>query len=293
MIIYIVRKMTKEVFLGVRFLLSLYFLLISFTLIPQERGTVIVLTSIYFTLALITYLKPEKMKITNKILDIVFVPSLVFLSEVTYSIFTLPPLIVLHTNRNPVSAGVLLVASLILTVYTLRDNTILLFSTLILMVTAPISALIPDFLSIIRKERKSMTELRSSYRRLLRDMARWEKERRELDNLRFLIDTSTKSDSVEEFLKNVKDRFSVRRIHIIPKRDVDSYEVLMDRDRGLLSVPVKLEEGNAVIIFELESPFQLNDPLVVGSLERAGRMVSLYIAGFRDDSSLGRAINIS
>ncbi|MDQ7083390.1 MAG: hypothetical protein Q9N34_10975 [Aquificota bacterium] len=253
----------------------------------------IVLSSIYFTLALITYLRPDRMKITNRVLDVVFAPSLVFLSENAYSLFSLPPLIVVHTNRNPVSAGLLLVASIALSVYMLRDSTLSLFSTMILMVASPVSALIPDFLSVIRKERKSMTDLRGAYRKLLKEMARWERERKELENLRFLIDTSTASDSVEDFLRTVKDRFSVRRIHIIPKRSVDSYEVLMDRDRGLLSVPVKLEEGNAVIIFELESPFQLNDPLLVGSLERAGRMVSLYIAGFKDDSSLGRAINIS
>ena len=285
--------MTKEVFLGVRFLVCLYFLLISFTLSPQERGTVIVVTSIYFTLSLITYLKPEKMKITNKLVDIVFAPSLAFLSETVYSLFTLPPLIVLHTNRNPVSAGALLVASFVLTAYMLREEPLLLFSTLILMVASPVSAFIPDFLGVIKKERRSIVNLRSSYRKLLKEMAVWERERRELENLKFLIDTSTKSDRVEDFLRSVKERFSVRKIHIIPKRDVESYEILMDRDRGLLSVPVKLEEGNAVIIFELESPFQLNDPLVVGSLERAGRMVSLYIAGFRDDTSLGRAINIS
>ncbi|MDQ7038702.1 MAG: hypothetical protein Q9N26_05840 [Aquificota bacterium] len=285
--------MTKEVFLGVRFLISLYFILISFSLPPQERGTLIVLSSIYFTLALITYLRPDRMKITNRVLDVVFAPSLVFLSENAYSLFSLPPLIVVHTNRNPVSAGLLLVASIALSVYMLRDSTLSLFSTMILIVASPVSALIPDFLSVIRKERKSMTDLRGAYRKLLKEMARWERERKELENLRFLIDTSTASDSVEDFLRTVKDRFSVRRIHIIPKRSVDSYEVLMDRDRGLLSVPVKLEEGNAVIIFELESPFQLNDPLLVGSLERAGRMVSLYIAGFKDDSSLGRAINIS
>ncbi len=293
MIIYIVRKMTKEVFLGVRFLISLYFILISFSLPPQERGTVIVLTSIYFTLSLITYLKPEKMRITNRILDIVFAPPLVFLSHTVYSLFILPPLMVLHTNRNPISAGILLLVALGLTAYMVRENVLMTFSTMILMVMAPVSALIPDFVSVIKKERRSIKDLRSSYRRILKEMAKWERDRRELENLRFLIDTSTRSESVEEFLKRVKEKFSIRRIHIIPKRDVESYEILMDRDRGLLSVPVKLEEGNAVIIFELESPFQLNDPLLVGSLERAGRMVSLYIAGFRDDSSLGRAINIS
>jgi len=149
-----------------------------------------------------------------------------------------------------------------------------------------------DYLNVLKKERDSIKNLRSSYRKLLQDFARWETDRKELENLRFLLNASTESQDVESFLKKVKERFNLKRIHIIPKREVKDYSSLRDRDRGLLSVPVKLEEGNAVIIFELENPFQLNDEVLVSCLERAGRMINLYIAGFAGDSALGRAINI-
>ncbi len=286
------RKMIKEVFLGVRFLVSLYFLLISLGIEAPSKGTVVVLTALYFSFSLLSYLKFEQTRWINRFVDVVFVPPIAFLSGEPKAIFSLIPLIVLHTNRSLITTGLLFLSGAALAAYTFADDPLLLFSTLILLIAAPISAMAPDLIGTIRKERDSMKELRKAYRKLLQDFARWEKDRRELDHVKFLIDVSTKSQDVQDFLKGVKERFKVRRIHVIPKREIESYSPLMDREKGLLSVPVKLEEGNAVIIFEMESPFQLNDELVVSSLERAGRMVSLFIAGFEDSSSLGRAINI-
>jgi len=284
--------MTKEVFLGVRFLVSLYFLLISFSVPAPTRSTLIVLTAVYFTLGLVCYLRPGRTVLLNRFVDVVALPPLIFLSGEPRAIFALVPPLVLHTNRAPFTTGLLLFAGVLLSAYMLVKEPLWLFSTLILLVASPISAMIPDYLGVLKKERDSIKNLRSSYRKLLQDFSRWEKDRRELENLRFLINASTESHDVESFLRRVKERFNLKRIHIIPKKGIEDYTPLRDRERGLLSVPVKLEEGSAVIIFELESPFQLNDDILVSGLERAGRMINLYIAGFSNESSLGRAINI-
>ncbi len=284
--------MVKEVFLGVRFLVSLYFLLLSLNLEPPSRSTLIVTTALYFSFGLLSYLKYEKVKFLNRFVDVVFLPPMVFLSQDPKALTSLIPLIVVHANRNTLSAGILLGAGVVLSAYILAKEPLWLFSTLIILTASFLSAMIPDFLSVIKKERDSVNKLRTSYRKLLGDFARWERDRKELDALKFLLDGSTQSQSVEDFLKIVKDRFNVRRIHLVPKRSIDDYTPLMDREKGLLSVPVKLEEGSAVVIFEMESPFQLNDEVIVSSLERAGRMVSLYVAGFEGGPSLGRAINI-
>ena len=286
------RKMIKEVFLGVRFLVSLYFLLVSFGIDSPSRSTVIVLTALYFSFSLLAYLKFEQARWMNRLVDVVFVPPVAFLTGRPETVFSLVPLMVVHANRSPVTAGVLFLSSVALAVYGLAGEPLVLFPTLILLTSAPLSALIPDFIGTIKKDRDSIKELRKAYRRLLQDFARWERDRRELDHMRFLIDVSTSSQDVREFLRNVKERFRVKKVHMIPKREIESYDPMMDREKGLLSVPVKLEEGNAVVIFEMESPFQLNDELLVRSLERAGRMVSLFVAGFEDSSSLGKAINI-
>ena len=286
------RKMIKEVFLGVRFLVSLYFLLASLGTEDPLKGTVIVLTALYFSFALLSYLKFEQTGWINKFIDLAFVPLMAFISGELNSVFSLIPLIVLHTNRNPIAAGLILLSGAALAVYTLAGNPIPLFSTLILLIAASMSAMAPDLIGTIRKEKESIKELRKAYKKLLRDFGKWEKDRRELDHIKFLIKVSTESQDVRDFLKGVKARFRVRKIHLIPKREIESYTPIMDREKGILSVPVKLEEGNALIIFEMESPFQLNDELVVSSLETAGRMVSLFVAGFKDSSSAGRAINI-
>jgi len=127
----------------------------------------------------------------------------------------------------------------------------------------------------------------------MKDYARWERDRKELGDLLYLFESCTQNARVEDFLKSIKERYSVRRIHILPRKQQEEGSAYMDRERGILSVPVRLEDGSAVVIFELENPFQLNDDLTVKSLERAGKMVSLYIEGFTDDTSLGKAINIS
>ena len=236
--------------------------------------------------------REKEIRIINKLVDVILVPPMIYLSGEPKGIFALLPLIVLHTNRSVLSTALLVISGVLLTAYLLPKEPLWLFSTLILLVAAPISAMVPDILGVVKKERDQIKNLRSSYRKLLQDFAKWEKDRRELENMRFLIDTSTQSQDVRDFLGRVKERFRIKKIHLVPKDEVESYAPLMDREKGLLSVPVKLEEGNAVIIFELESPFQLNDDLVVSSLERAGRMVSLFVAGFEGGSSLGRAISV-
>ncbi|GEM_PF-603800 len=284
--------MIREVFFGVRFLISLYFVLLSFTVDQSERGVFMSIIAVYFSLSAIIYFKNERLVLPNKFIDTLFTPLLSFLSENPYSIFSLLPIIVLHTPRSYASSLSLTTLGILLGIRNFSDQPIELFSVLILMVTAPVSALIPDFISAVKREREVSENIKRSYKRLMKDYGRWERDRKELGDLLFLFDSCTTTPRVEDFLKKVKERYSVRRIHILPKRELESEATYMDRERGILSVPVRLEDGNAVVMFELNSPFQLNDDLLVRSLERAGKMVSLYIEGFTDDTSLGRAINI-
>ncbi len=284
--------MIREVYLGVRFLISLYFALLSFTVDQSERGLFMALTAVYFSLSAVTYFRWESVKILNSSVDLPFVPILSYLSGSPASLFSLLPLITLHTPRNPLSAALLVALGILLTVNYFSTQPIELFSVLILIVSAPVASLIPDFLQKLKKERETTESIKRSYRTLMKDYARWERDRKELGDLLYLFESCTRHARVEDFLRTIKERYSVKRIHILPKKQQEGTSPYMDRERGILSVPVKLEDGNAVVIFEMENPFQLNDDLTVRSLERAGKMVSLYIEGFTDDTSLGRAINI-
>jgi len=135
------KKLSKEVFLGVRFLISLFFLLISFSAPESVRGTLVVLTAVYFSLGLISYLKPEKTRLINRFVDLLLLPPLVFLSNDPKTIFSLIPPLVLHTNRNPLIAGLLLTAGAVLSTYQLSEEPLELFATLILLVAT--SGLLP------------------------------------------------------------------------------------------------------------------------------------------------------
>lgn len=286
------RKMVREVFLGVRFLVSTYFVLLSFSPSAETQSLLVTLTALYFSISLLLYIKPEATLWINKLLDGVFVPVLVYMTGDPFAILSFVPLIVMHTNRDTVGTVLLLLGGLFMSVHMLYPKTLELFSTLIILTASPLSALVPDFVSTIKKDRDFIKELKSSYRKLLRDFARWERDKRRLENTEFLIEAALRSQDVRDFLREVKKRFKLRKIHVLPRRELDSYSPLMDRKRGLLSVPVKLDEGNAVVVFETENPFQLNDELLVAGLEKAGRMIGLFIAGFEDSSYLGKAINI-
>ena len=65
----------------------------------------------------------------------------------------------------------------------------------------------PDFVSTIKKDRDFIKELKSSYRKLLRDFARWERDKRRLENTEFLIEAALRSQDVRDFLREVKKLF--------------------------------------------------------------------------------------
>ena len=284
--------MIREVFLSVRMITSIYFFLLSFGVDQKERGVFMALIAVYFSLSAITYFKSDRFQEAGKFLDVPFLPPLIYLSGDPISVFALVPHAVLNTRRNIPATVILLSAGVILTALYYRSNTIQMLSVMLLLASSPVSALIPDITSLIKKEREEKENLRRSYKRLISDYGRWERDRRELEAVNFLIETSTDSPDVKDFLKRVKERFGIKRVHILPKREISSEDSYMDRERGLLSVPVKLEEGGAVVIFEMEEAVQLKDDLVVSALRKAGKMINLYIEGFMDEAYPGKAINI-
>ncbi len=284
--------MIREVLLAVRLTSSIYFFILSFGVDQKERGVFMALIAVYFSLSAITYFSDGRFREAGKFLDIPFLPFLIYLSGTSISVFALIPQIVLHTRRNAPVSIVLLAIGLMLTAFYYHSNVIHMLSVMVLMVSSPVSALVPDLTALIKKEREEKENLRKSYKRLISDYGRWERDRRELEAVSFLIDTSTESPDVRDFLKRVKERFGIKRVHILPKREIGSEDSYMDRERGLLSVPVRLEEGGAVVIFEMEEAVQLNDDLVVSTLKKAGRMINLYIQGFTDEAYPGKAINI-
>ncbi len=285
--------LSKDFSFAGRLLIAFYVVLISVNEDPDKRGAVLLLLSIYFFLSLITFVLFDRMKILNKLMEPLFLPVFVIFLKSFYSLLIFIPAIAMHINRNLYTGIFLTLEALLLTFSVNTEKDIYLYSSLLLFIAVAITSSVPDIARSLRKERKRIMKMKSLYRKLLKDFSKWELDRKELELTNFLLEASIINNTVEDFLKEVKRKLNVKSIKIIPKIKIDSFEVLKDKEKGLLSVPVKLDEGYAVIIFELESPFQLNDELVVKTLEKAGRMISLYIAGFSDSTKVGKAINIS
>ena len=88
------------------------------------------------------------------------------------------------------------------------------------------------------------------------------------------------SKEPEEYLKGVKEMFKLKAIKVFPLKDGSVKECLIDEGSLTISVPVSLEEGNALVVFYLNHPAELMDTELKENLSKCARMLRLYIAGF-------------
>ncbi len=266
-----------------RLLVAIYFILVGF-FSDNELGKVLIFSSaVYLCISVLYYFYPPKREVLKSLLDIVFVPGLILISGSAVSVYSAVPFIVLYINRSYKASIVMLIAAVALTFYHMHTTPQDMFPTLILLMTSLISGLAPDLTETISKKRASMLKLKRSYNTLLKDFSRWERDRRELQVNRFLVELALKSEDLASFMYGVRESFDLRHIYILPKRKVEDMSYSKDYENGALSVPVKLEEGFAVVVFELEDPFHLKDELLVKSLVQAASMVSLFISGFSEE----------
>ncbi len=277
------RKSTQDIFLGARLLVSIYFILLGFFL-ENLIGNVLVFTSaLYLGISVLMFFYPPRRGILVSLSDLTFPPLLVFLSGTPTAVYSLLPFVVLYVNRGFRYSLILLTFSIALSFYYMHDTPKELFPTLILLTTGLISGLAPDLTEALSKKRKSMLNLKNSYNLLMRDFSRWERERRELKIYEFLMDAALSSEGLEDFMSQVKDGFDVGKIYILPKKRVEDTEPSRDFENGALLVPVRLERGYAVVVFELKDPFQLKDELLVSFLIRAASMLSLFVEDFSEE----------
>ncbi len=249
------------------------------------EGKVLIFTSaIYLGLSVLIYFYEPKNQHLRNFHDAVFVPLLILISGVPQSVYVSMPYVVMHINRNSKISFIILASSILLAFHYTSDIPESLFPTLILLMTGLISGLAPDFTEAVSKKRSSMLKLKRSYNTLIKDFSRWERDRRELRMNKFIIEEAIRSRDFEDFMKRIKEELGVKTIHVLPERVLNSQEPYRDYEKGILTVPVILEEAYAKVLFELEDPFQLKDEELVEALVRVARMLSLFITGFSEET---------
>jgi len=111
-----------------------------------------------------------------------------------------------------------------------------------------------------------------------------EKEKREKERLLELFKLLDRR-TPEEYLKGIKEMYGLRAIKVLALKDNSTEEVLADYQKMVFSVPVKLEQGKALVVFYVNHPAELMDESLKKELIQCAKLLSLYIAGFEDNLS--------
>ncbi|SNZ13545.1 hypothetical protein [Hydrogenobacter hydrogenophilus] len=268
------------VLLTVRLLIALMFIMSAFKKPTEQKAIIVFLTTVYVSLSILPFLYPTKTRNIKRFVDLIMLPPLAFFTHDIISTLSLLAPAVFYVNRLP-AVSLFLFWACVLTLLLVGGLSSTLYIPLLFALF--LSAVSPDLVDSIRKERHYIKKLRTSYRELSKNLSRFEKEAKEREYLSFLLDRAIEDKSPEEFLTHIKERFSLKKIAIIAKGDIQSKDALLDKESLALYVPVFFEKGSAYVVFYFNTLFELYDKELTNTLEKSAKLLNLYIVGFDDN----------
>lgn len=267
------------VFLGLRVLLFAFFLAISMEKKATQQALLVIPSAVYLILAIYVFLYPGRLRLFRNYGDLFFLPLLVFLSAQREAILALLVPVALYTSRR-VFEGML---SLWLAVgFGFYYYGVWGFALLPAFLALFLASLHPDLVEALKKERFYVKNLKKAYHRLAEEYARLERSSRSADRAGMLLEELMHSHSLHEYLRNIKEKFELKTISVTPIHGSPLREPTIDRINHCLHVPVKLEKGEVRVSFHLASPMHLYDKELLETLERAGKLINLYIEGLEE-----------
>lgn len=261
-----------------RFLLFLFFTLHALLYLPGyiQKAVLVVISSLYLSTALVNYFYSFKLRRLNDYIDFVFLLPLAFFSGEPLAIFSLlvPSLFSFPKNLVPLFISVL--SATALGVYNFGLKGLLVFPLTLALGISPSSV---ELLRSLQRDRGYFGELRRAYRSLQRELSDLEREKRQKETLLKLLELLD-SKGPEEYLSGVKEMFQLKAIRVFSLKNSSAKECLIDESSLTISVPVGLEEDNALVVFYLNHPAELMDAELKENLSRCAKMLSFYITGF-------------
>ncbi|MCS7170737.1 MAG: hypothetical protein N3D14_05030 [Aquificaceae bacterium] len=267
------------IFLGYRVLLFVFFVALSMGKPYTHKALIIIPSVLYLSLSVYLFLYPGQVRLFKSYGDLIFVPALVLLSGQKEAVFALLPPVALYTSRKIFEGMLFFWFSVGFGFYYYGKWGLALLPV---MVALFLSSLHPDLVEALRKERFYIRNLRKSYSNLMSDYGKIEKSLSHLEMTGAILDILQKSNSLEEYLKDLKGVFNLKSISIRPMQGNLFKEAMLDRKTCSFHVPVRLQRGEASVIFYLNNPLELYDKEFLKNLERAGKLINLYIEGFEE-----------
>jgi len=265
------------IFLVLRVLLFAFFLALSIGKSPSQQALIVVPSALYLILGIFVFLYPGRLRLFKNYGDLVFLSSLILLAGHKEAIISLTVPIALYTSRNTFMGMLFLWLFVGFSFYYYGIWGLVLLPVSLALFMA---SLHPDLVEALRKERFYIRNLRKSYSKLTGEYARLEKRSQNADGL--LLDLLVQSKDIYEYLRNVKDAFELKMVSITPSKGDYMKEPVVDMDSQRYCVPVRLERGEVNVYFYVNSPMQLYDKELIKTLERAGKLINLYIEGLEE-----------
>ncbi len=265
------------IFLVLRVLLFAFFLALSIGKSPSQQALIVVPSALYLILGIFVFLYPGRLRLFKNYGDLVFLSLLILLAGHKEAIISLTVPIALYTSRNTFMGMLFLWLFVGFSFYYYGIWGLVLLPVSLALFMA---SLHPDLVEALRKERLYVRNLRKSYSKLTGEYARLEKRSQNADGL--LLDLLVQSTDIYEYLRNVKDAFELKMVSITPSKGDYMKEPVVDMDSQRYCVPVRLERGEVNVYFYVNSPMQLYDKELIKTLERAGKLINLYIEGLEE-----------
>lgn len=271
----------------IRLLLSLYVAFYAFSLEPYIKAFSLFFLAIYFTLSVINFLYPGKLVRLGNFIDLFFIPAIAVAGNSEAS-FALLPLMIYYANRNVIMSLVFLWSYVLIYLYYSGWAGLKLLPLLFVFLLASFNV---DLSYTLKKERHYIKKLRNAFLQLTKDVAYMEKSIARNSDLDFLFH-AINEPTVEGYLERIKQRFSIEKIAIIAKSGEISKEPIISREDKALYVPVKFSVGQGYVIFYVSNVFRFYDKDFVDTLEKAAKLLNLYIEGF-DENIKGDTVRLA
>lgn len=273
----------RNILFAVRLAVILFFVLFSLNLPTEDKASLLVLSAVYLSLTLYSFLFSLPSKPVNRFIDVIFVPIMILITRSQIALYTLIPFVIIFTPRYYPSSIILTIGGFILSIYIHLPNILNILPDMFILIASFIASSSPDFIEKMRKELKSINALKKTADRLSQEYAKWEITKRELANTDTLINLSIKHANLKGFFKELIEKFDISSVSIVPTKE-DKLIVKKDEENKTYTVPVKLYKGNALVIFEMKHKYQLWDQGLLNTLDRAANMLNIYIEGFPEDA---------
>ncbi|MFN7065252.1 MAG: hypothetical protein ACK4OF_03800 [Aquificaceae bacterium] len=264
--------------LVVRILVFAFFIALSMDQPSSKQAFVILPSVLYLMLSIYNFLYPGKLKIFKDYVDLLFVPILAFISGKGEAILALLPFIALQSSRRTFEGILFLWLSLGFSFYYYGKAG---FVLLPLLISHYIASLHPDLIETLRKERFYIKKLRKAYSKLSQEYGEIEKGILDLRTDALLLHKLQTSHNLEEYLLSMKDIFNLKAIRLVPSKAY-SERASVDMSTCSFHLPVRLEKGYVEVVFYLNNPLELYDERLLKNLEKAGKLINLYVEGFEE-----------